>query len=75
MPPGCGETVPSPRPWPGGLLVAPGRFAAPHPCVGWRGDLVLRSWRFMALQWATDEKLQANDYKLQANDYKLTTTS
>jgi hypothetical protein len=55
MPTGSGETVQSPLPWPSGLPVAPGRCAAPHPCIDWCCELVLSSWRCMALHWAVRE--------------------
>jgi hypothetical protein len=60
MPTGSGKTVQSPLPWPSGLPLASGRCAAPHPCIDWRGDIVVTPWRCMALHWAVREPALRN---------------
>jgi hypothetical protein len=51
MPTGSGKTVQSPRTraW------SSPRCAAPHPCIDWRGDIVVTPWRCMAMHCAVRE--------------------
>jgi hypothetical protein len=39
--------------------VATPALVAPHPCIDLRYDMLVIPWRFMAVQWATDERLKA----------------
>jgi hypothetical protein len=67
MAPGYGETVPSPHSWPVGLPVAPGCCAAPHPCVGWCGDVLLSAWRSWRHTAAVREPERRESWRCNSN--------